>query len=69
MSARDKYSAQGSLSGGGGKHCTVNLLVLTSLEQLPYIENIIKTTFLNEEVNCTEPPPSVGVPCLAYFTT
>ncbi len=32
-----------------------------------YIENIIylsfKTTYLKEEVNCTEPSPSVSIPC------
>jgi hypothetical protein len=32
-----------------------------------YIENMInifnKTSYLNEEVNCSEPSPSVSVPC------
>jgi len=32
-----------------------------------YIENIIyilnKTSYLNEEVNCTEPSTSVSIPC------
>jgi hypothetical protein len=45
----------------------VDLLVLTSLDQLFLIENIIhictKTTYLNEELYWTEPSPSVSVPC------
>jgi hypothetical protein len=43
------------------------ILVLTSLDRLLFkIENIIylgyKTSYLNEEFNCTEPSPSIGVP-------
>jgi hypothetical protein len=47
------------------KFSTVDLLVLTSLK-LPAFDmaNIIyfftKTSYLNEEVNCTEPSPSFG---------
>jgi hypothetical protein len=45
-----------------GRLSMVDLLVLTSLDQLLFkIENIIKlfykTSCLNEEVNCTEPFP------------
>ncbi len=50
-----------------GRLSAVDLLVLTSLDQLfIYIENIInlfyKTSYLNEEVNCTEPFPLVSIP-------
>ncbi len=52
-----------------GRLSTVNLLVLTSLYKLLfYNENILyilffhKTSYLNEEVNCTEPSPSVSIP-------
>jgi hypothetical protein len=47
---------------------TVDLLVLTSLDQLLFILKILFTLFLfykpgylNEEVNCTEPSPSVSL--------
>jgi hypothetical protein len=54
----------------GRRLCTVDLLVLTSLDQLLKLKNIIsllyKTSYLNEEVNCTEPSPSVGVPRHGY---
>ncbi len=37
-----------------------------------YIESIIylfnKTSYHNEEVNCTEPSPSVSVPCVCTRT-
>ncbi len=47
---------------------TVNLLVLTSSDQLFVSnENIIyyscKTNYLNEEFKCTEPSHSVSLPC------
>jgi hypothetical protein len=47
---------------------TVGLLVLTSLDQLLfYDENIIylcyKTSYINEEVKCTEHSPSVRILC------
>jgi len=49
-----------------GSICTVDLLVLTSLDKLIQTETnfffFTKTTYLNEEVNCTEPSPSVRVP-------
>ncbi len=51
-----------------GRISTDDLLALTSLLQLLLILNYIfsfrKTTYLNEEVNCTEPSHSVSVPCL-----
>jgi hypothetical protein len=44
-----------------GRVRTVDLLVLTSLDQLIYIIKILftffKTSYLGEEVNCTEPRP------------
>jgi hypothetical protein len=47
---------------------TVDLLVLTSLDQvhfiLPTLCPFYKTSYLNEEVNCTEHSPSVRVPWL-----
>ncbi len=49
-----------------GSISTVDLLVLTSLDQLLFKLTLnflfYKATFLNEEVNCTEPSPSVRVP-------
>jgi hypothetical protein len=43
------------------------LLVLTGLDQLILKQQTLlffyKTTYLNEEVNRTEPSPSVSVPC------
>ncbi len=44
----------------------VDLLVLTSLDQLNFILKIIFTFFDEEvkEVNCTESSPSVSVPWL-----
>ncbi len=53
---------------------TVDLLVLTSLEQLIFIlefGNIMylfcKASYNNEEVNCTEPSPPVRVPWFVYY--
>jgi len=50
-----------------GRLCTVHLLVLTSLDQLLFTLKLYfsfyKTTYLNEEVNRTEPSfPSVRFP-------
>jgi hypothetical protein len=48
-----------------GKLSTIYLLVLTSLDQLVLILQRLFTFLpnnLNEEVNCTEPSPSVRVP-------
>jgi len=50
-----------------GRFDTVDLLVLTSLDQLLLIMKILstylfyKTSYLNEEVNCTKPSPSVSI--------
>ncbi len=44
---------------------TVDFLVLTSLDQLFFpieILNCLFTSYLNEEINCTEPSTSVSVP-------
>ncbi len=54
-----------------GRLSTVDLLVLTSLDQLLFAVMIFfylcyKTSYLNEEVNCTEPSPSVSVPCSEF---
>ncbi len=49
-----------------GRLSTVDLLVPTSLDQLisywEYYLSIYKTGYLNKEVNCTEPSPSVSIP-------
>jgi hypothetical protein len=63
---------QGSLTKGG-RLSTVDLLVLTSLDQFFCIENIInlsyKTSYLNDVVNCAEPSPLVSIPwfCLCSY--
>ncbi len=45
--------------------CTIDLLVITSLEQIPLkLFTLYKTSNLNEEVNRTESFPSVSVPYL-----
>jgi hypothetical protein len=44
-----------------GRLSTVDLLVLTSLDQF-FDLLFYKTSYLNEEVNCTEPSLSVSVP-------
>ncbi len=50
-----------------GKFSTVDLLVLTSSDQLllrlKTLFTFIQNNYPYEEVNCTEPPPSVSVPC------
>ncbi len=50
-----------------GRISTVNLLVLISYDQrLLILKKVVfvfyKSSCLNEEVNCTEPSPSVRVP-------
>jgi hypothetical protein len=49
-----------------GKLSTDDLLQLISLDQLLFIMKLnfscYKTTYLNEEVNCTESSPSVSIP-------
>ncbi len=46
-----------------GRLSTVDLLVLTCLDQLLFILKILfnKTSYLYEEVNRTEPSPSVSI--------
>ncbi len=61
------YFNQGILTERG-RFSTVDLLALTSLNQLLftlkiYIVLFYKTTNLSEEMNCTEPSPSIRVPC------
>jgi hypothetical protein len=50
-----------------GRLNTINLLVLTSLDPLPLLMKTLftlyKTSYFNEEVNRTEPFPSVSIPC------
>ncbi len=50
----------------GKTEYTVDNLVLTSYDQFIFLLKIlipfVKTSYLNEEVNCTEPSPSVCVP-------
>jgi hypothetical protein len=52
---------QGSLTEGG-RLSTVELLVPTSYDQLIFII-FYKTSYLNEDANCTETSPSVRLPC------
>jgi hypothetical protein len=49
----------------------VDVLVLTSLNQLVFAlkKNVYlcyRASYLIEEVNCTQPSPSVSVPCLDF---
>jgi hypothetical protein len=50
-----------------GKLGTVDLLVPTRSDELVFVLKLylsfFTTTYLNEEVNCTKPFPSVRVPC------
>ncbi len=53
-----------------GRLSTVDLLVLTSLDQRIFKLKILfsffcKTGILKEEVTCTEPSPSVSIPCFS----
>ncbi len=54
-----------------GKPRTVDLLVLTSLEELLcYCKHYLlfyKTSYLIEEVNSTKPSPSLSLPCISYY--
>ncbi len=53
-----------------GKISTVDLLVLTSLDMLilylKYYLPFFKTSYLNEEVNCTEPSLHLVFPALIF---
>ncbi len=67
----DPYGKQGILTEGG-RISTIDLLVLTNLDQLILVLNIFflfyKTSYLNKEVNCTEPSTSERVPRLMSCT-
>ncbi len=57
----------------GGRLSTVGLLVLTSWDQLIFTLKILfsflyKTSYLNEEINCTEPSLLVSIPCPNLLT-
>ncbi len=56
-----------------GRLTNVDLLVLTSVDQLPFQLKMLyffyKTSYLNEEVNCTEASPSVSIPWLESSVT
>jgi hypothetical protein len=60
---------QGSLTDGEGISA-VDLLVSTGLDQLLYNLKLFfpfyKTTYLNEEVNRTDPSPSIRLPWNVY---
>jgi hypothetical protein len=64
MNGQNKLE-QGSLTKRG-RLSKVDLLVLASLDQLLLILKILftwfKTSYHNEEVNCTDSPPSVSFP-------
>jgi len=51
-----------------GMLSTVDLLVVTCSCQVLFvlqtISTVLKTSYLNEEVDCTQPFPSVSVSCL-----
>jgi hypothetical protein len=53
-----------------GKLSSVDLLVLTSsvqlLSKLKIVFTYFKTSYLNEEVSCTEPSPSISIPWPMY---
>ncbi len=55
-----------------GRISTIDLLVLTSLDQLllklQALLTFYETRYLNEEVNCAEPSPSVSVPWFGIST-
>jgi hypothetical protein len=59
---------QGSLTEGEGRFSAIDLLARTRLDQLIFILEILftffKASYLNKEVNSTEPSPSVSVPWL-----
>jgi hypothetical protein len=56
---------QGSLTKGKVSVQLISLYQLIScfLKLKIVFTFVYKTSYLNEEVNCTEPSPSVGVPC------
>jgi len=60
------FSAKTRMPCWKGRVSTVDLLVLTNLDRLlfwwKYYLMCSKASYINEEVNCTEPFPSVSVP-------
>jgi hypothetical protein len=63
--------AHGALTEGG-RLSTVDLLVLTSLDQLLFtLQTLLtlfyKTSYLNKESNRTEPSPPISVPCFWQY--
>jgi hypothetical protein len=63
-----KYFQQGTLTEKE-RMITVDLLVLTLLLLIVQtLFTIYKASNLNEEVNCTEPSPSVRVLCFSQFS-
>ncbi len=63
----------GNTNWRGRRLSTVDLLVPTSLDQLlwnwkHYLLSY-KTRYPNEEFNCTEPSPSVGIPWCDYHSS
>jgi hypothetical protein len=56
------HSVRESLLKGKNQYNTVDLLVQTILSKLLNMFLLYKTRYLNEEVNCTEPFPSIRVP-------
>jgi hypothetical protein len=60
---------QGILTKGEGSVQLTSLFLSVKISCFPdwnFIFIFYKTTYLNEEVNCTEPSPSVGVPSLTF---
>jgi hypothetical protein len=57
-----------------GRPTTIDLLLLTHSDKLKLILilktsfTFYKTRYLNEEVKCIEPCPSVSVPCAMYLS-
>ncbi len=55
-----------------GRLSTVGLLLLTSFDDLLFTLKILfiffyKTSYLNEEIYCTEPSPPVSFPCTRKY--
>ncbi len=61
----------GSLTEGEGSVQLTSLYFLFEISSLLYwklyLPFFTRTSYLNEEVNCTEPSPSVSVPWLSLF--
>ncbi len=66
VSTFDETEKQEILTERALRISTVHLLMLTNLDRLIFTMKIFhlcyKTRYLNEEVNCTEPSPSVSIP-------